>query len=173
MACGGHPTVVQNVETLANLPAIVRRGGQAFLASGTQATPGTKLVTDLRPWLRCARVTGGGCLWHHAAPDRVSACRRHGERRDGSCSRGRWPEGGVLPLNLLDTPFDYEPLEEVGAIVGSSLIEVVPRDTCMVQWAPSARLSLRRVLRQVCAMPPRRQARRHAAGDAHQRPGDQ
>jgi NADH-quinone oxidoreductase subunit F len=44
-------------------------------------------------------------------------------------------EGGVLPLNLLDTPLDFEPLEAVGTIVGSSIIEVLPADTCMVSWA--------------------------------------
>ncbi len=44
-------------------------------------------------------------------------------------------EGGVLPLALLNTPYDYEPLEDVGAIVGSSIVEVLPVNTCMVRFA--------------------------------------
>jgi NADH-quinone oxidoreductase subunit F len=44
-------------------------------------------------------------------------------------------EGGALPPSLLDTIFDYDPIEEVGAIVGSGVIEVLPVDTCMVAWA--------------------------------------
>ena len=44
-------------------------------------------------------------------------------------------EGGALPTSLLDVPFDYDPLEEAGAIVGSSVIELLPANTCMVAWA--------------------------------------
>ncbi len=44
-------------------------------------------------------------------------------------------EGGALPTPLLDTPFDYDPLEEAGAIVGSGIIELLPANTCLVAWA--------------------------------------
>ncbi len=44
-------------------------------------------------------------------------------------------EGGALPTSLLDTPFDYDPLEEAGAIVGSGIVELLPANTCMVAWA--------------------------------------
>jgi NADH-quinone oxidoreductase subunit F len=44
-------------------------------------------------------------------------------------------EGGALPTSLLDTPYDYDPLEEAGAIVGSSVVELLPANTCMVAWA--------------------------------------
>src|SRR6266702_3661884 len=44
-------------------------------------------------------------------------------------------EGGALPPKLLDTPFDYDPIEEAGAIVGSGIIELLPANTCMVAWA--------------------------------------
>jgi NADH:ubiquinone oxidoreductase subunit F (NADH-binding) len=130
---GGHPTVVQNVETLANLPAIVMRGGQAFLASGTQATPGTKLVTVYGPG---AEAQGSLVEVAFGTPLRQILQRANVQVSDATARAiavgGQ--EGGVLPLNLLDTPLDYEPLEEAGVIVGSSLLEVVPRDTCMVQW---------------------------------------
>ena len=44
-------------------------------------------------------------------------------------------EGGALPTSLLDSPYDYDPLEEAGAIVGSSVVELLPANTCMVAWA--------------------------------------
>ena len=44
-------------------------------------------------------------------------------------------EGGALPMSLLDTPYDFDPLEQEGAIVGSGIIEVLPINTCMVAWA--------------------------------------
>jgi NADH-quinone oxidoreductase subunit F len=44
-------------------------------------------------------------------------------------------EGGALPSSLLGTPYDFDPLEEAGAIVGSSVIELLPHATCMVAWA--------------------------------------
>src|SRR5262249_53207475 len=44
-------------------------------------------------------------------------------------------EGGALPPSLLDTPYDFDPIESAGAIVGSSVIELLPHATCMVAWA--------------------------------------
>jgi NADH-quinone oxidoreductase subunit F len=44
-------------------------------------------------------------------------------------------EGGALPTSLLDTPFDFDPVEEAGAIIGSGVIELLPANTCMVFWA--------------------------------------
>ncbi len=44
-------------------------------------------------------------------------------------------EGGALPPSLLDTPYDFDPLEEAGAIVGSSILELLPVNTCMVAWS--------------------------------------
>jgi NADH-quinone oxidoreductase subunit F len=44
-------------------------------------------------------------------------------------------EGGALPPSLLNTPFDFDPVEDAGAIIGSSVIELLPADTSMVAWA--------------------------------------
>src|SRR5262249_37215312 len=44
-------------------------------------------------------------------------------------------EGGALPLSLLEIPYDFDPIEDAGAIVGSSVIELLPHNTCMVAWA--------------------------------------
>lgn len=128
---GGHPTVVQNVETLANLPAIIMRGGQAFLSSGSKSTPGTKLVTVYGPG---ADAQGTLVEVPFGTTLRQILQRAGVQAGDARAVAVGGQEGGVLPPNLLDTPFDFEPLEEVGAIVGSSMLEVVPNGTCMAQW---------------------------------------
>ena len=130
-----RPTLVQNVETLINLPLIVGRGGQAFRASGTQTTPGTKLFTVIGP---DGGNAAGTLIETPFGVTVQEALRQAGITADASSARGvavGGMEGGVLPLAQLGTVLDFEPLEEAGAIVGSSIIEVLPKDTCMVKWA--------------------------------------
>ncbi|MEO7074540.1 MAG: NADH-ubiquinone oxidoreductase-F iron-sulfur binding region domain-containing protein, partial [Ktedonobacterales bacterium] len=127
------PTAVQNVETLANLPVILGKGVKAFRAVGTATTPGTKLVTVLGPGAATGRlieIPFGATL--------AQVLRQAGLDVNESSARGvvvGGREGGVLPLAQLNTPFDFEALEEIGAIVGSSVIEALATDTCMVHWA--------------------------------------
>ncbi len=135
MGLYGSPTAMQNVETLANLPAILTRGGQAFRRVGSEATSGTKLLTVIGPSgtaddTQVIEVPFGLSIRQALRQARVEV--------NESTSRavvvgGR--EGGALPLAQLDTPLDFEPLEEAGAIVGSGVLEVLPRETCMVRWA--------------------------------------
>jgi NADH:ubiquinone oxidoreductase subunit F (NADH-binding) len=127
-----QPTVVQNVETLANLPVIVARGADAYKRAGTQMTPGTKLFTVLGPdgAQHVVEVPFGtsiaGAL--QAAGIAVSEANARAVVIGGM-------EGGALPLSMLNTPLDFEPIEDAGAIIGSSVIEVLPRATCMVHYA--------------------------------------
>jgi NADH:ubiquinone oxidoreductase subunit F (NADH-binding) len=51
-------------------------------------------------------------------------------------------EGGALPLSFLKTPLDFESVEDTGAIIGSSLLEILPLGTCMVHWATLQALML-------------------------------
>jgi NADH-quinone oxidoreductase subunit F len=127
-----QPTAILNVETLANLPRILVRGGQAFREVGTADSPGTKLITVIpasgEP--RLVEMPFG-------APLR-QVLRAAGAEANESLARAiavGGMEGGVLPLALLNTPYDYEPLEDAGAIVGSSVVEVLPVSTCMVHFA--------------------------------------
>ena len=127
------PTAVQNVETLANLPGILGKGTQAFRAAGTQTTPGTKLVTVIAPG-----ATTGALIEIPFGATLAQVLRQAGLDVNESTARGvvvGGREGGVLPLAQLSTPFDFEALEAVGAIVGSSVIEVLGAATCMVHWA--------------------------------------
>lgn len=127
------PTVINSIETLANVPVIVRDGAQAFTSVGTPSTGGTKALTvydyvpDSEP--RVVEVPFGATLREilsHAGYNRAE-----GELRAVVVGGA---EGGALPTSLLDTPFDYDTLEEVGAIVGSGIIELLPVNTCMVAW---------------------------------------
>src|SRR5215469_6066374 len=128
------PTAINSVETLANVPVIVRDGAAAFTGVGTATTGGTKVLTvydyvpDSEP--KVVEVPFGTTL--------REILRHAGFSRPESDLRAvvvGGAEGGALPISLLDTPFDYDPLEEAGAIVGSGVIELLPANTCMVAWA--------------------------------------
>jgi NADH-quinone oxidoreductase subunit F len=128
-----QPTLVQNVETLTNIPAIIARGAQAFRKTGTRQSSGTKLVTLIQPGLEAPKLVEipfGVTL--------AQVLRAEGVDVNESTTRAvvvGGLEGGALPLAQLNTPFDYEPLQEAGAIVGSAIIETLPAGTCMVQWS--------------------------------------
>ena len=128
------PTAINSIETLANVPVIIRNGAQAFASVGTSVTGGTKVLTvydyvpDSEP--KVVEVPFGITLreiLRHAGYSRAE-----GELRAIVVGGA---EGGALPTSLLDTPFDYDPLEEAGAIVGSGILELLPANTCMVAWA--------------------------------------
>lgn len=128
------PTVVNSLETLANLPLIVRAGAAAFTKVGTATSAGTKVLTvydyvpDSEP--KVIEVPFGMTL--------REILRHAGYSRPESDLRAivvGGAEGGALPTSLLDTPFDFDPIEQAGAIVGSGVIELLPLNTCMVSWA--------------------------------------
>ena len=128
------PTAVNCIETLANVPIIVRSGAAEFASVGTEMTGGTKVLTvydyvpDSEP--KVIEVPFGATL--HEILRHAGYNRPDGDLRAIVVGGA---EGGALPTSLLDTPFDYDPLEEAGAIVGSSVIELLPANTCMVAWA--------------------------------------
>lgn len=128
------PTAVNSVETLANVPVIVRGGAGAFAKVGTTTSGGTKVLTvydylpDSEP--KVIEVPFGITL--------REVLRHAGYSRSESELLAvvvGGAEGGALPLSLLDTPFDFDPIEEAGAIVGSGVVELLPANTCMVSWA--------------------------------------
>lgn len=129
----GSPTLINNVETFANVPAIVARGGEWFASIGTEKSKGTKVFalagkvahnglvevpmgTTLR---EIVFAIGGGI------PD--------GARFKGVQTGG--PSGGCIPAAFLDTPVDYETLVELGSIMGSGGMIVMDEQTCMVDVA--------------------------------------
>jgi len=129
-----RPTAVNSLETLANLPMIVRQGAEAFSQVGSALSGGTKVLTvydtqaESEP--RVIEVPFGTTL--------REIVRHAGYSRSESELRAvvvGGAEGGALPTSLLDTPFDFDSLEQVGALVGSGVIELLPLTTCMVSWA--------------------------------------
>ena len=127
----GFPTMINNVETFGNVPVILREGGAAFASVGTEGSKGTKifaLAGDLKfPGL--VEVPMGTTLneivFDIGGADRsvVKAVQTGG------------PSGGCIPVELFDTPVDYDSLRALGAIMGSGGLIVVGNDRCMVETA--------------------------------------
>ena len=127
----GMPTVVQNVQTLAAVPWIIRNGAATYAAIGGPDSPGTVLVQVRTP-------VGEGI-----AEIPLGTTLRELVALAGSLPRGRklkailigGPSGGLLPTDLLDTPFDYGPLRDAGAHLGSGSIVAADDRTCVVDLA--------------------------------------
>lgn len=129
----GRPTLVNNVETLANVPWIVRNGPERFAAYGTAASKGTKVFS------LAGKVCRGGLI---EVPMGMTI-RQVVEEIGGNVAEGKrfkavqigGPSGGCIPASLADTPIDYESLRQVGAIMGSGGLIVLDDDDCMVDIA--------------------------------------
>jgi bidirectional [NiFe] hydrogenase diaphorase subunit len=129
----GRPTLINNVETLANIPAIVHRGGEWFSRIGTSSSKGTKVFA------LAGRVVNTGLI---EVPMGISL-RDIIYRIGGGIREGRGfkavltggPSGGCIPENLLDMPVDYESLAGAGSIMGSGGMIVLDDTACMVDVA--------------------------------------
>jgi NADH:ubiquinone oxidoreductase subunit F (NADH-binding) len=129
-----HPTAVNSVETLANVPVIVREGPAVFARVGSETSGGTKVLTfydylpDSEP--KVIEVPFGTTLREILRHTGYS-------RPDGDLLAivVGGAEGGALPTSLFETPLDFDQIEGVGAIIGSGVIELLPSNTCMVSWA--------------------------------------
>ena len=129
----GKPTLIQNVETLANIPLIVLNGGLWFSKIGTAKCTGTK----------CFSLTGKvnnpglievpmGITLREVVFD-IGGGVQEGRKFKAVLVGG--PSGGCLPETLLEQPIDYESLKKVGAIMGSGGIVVLDEHSCMVDTA--------------------------------------
>ncbi|MFH0729795.1 MAG: NuoF family protein [Pseudomonadota bacterium] len=129
----GCPTLINNVETLANVPAIIRRGGEWFSGIGTAGSKGTKVFA------LAGRVMNTGLI---EVPMGISL-RDILYRIGGGIPEGRrfkavltgGPSGGCIPESLLDMPVDYESLTKAGSIMGSGGMIVLDETACMVDVA--------------------------------------
>jgi len=126
----GRPTVINNAETLANIPCILERGGGWFKAIGTEKSPGTKVFaltgriknsglvevpmgTTLR---EIVYDIGGGIL---------------GGKEFKAVQTGG-PSGGVITKEFLDTPIDFDSLAAIGSMMGSGGMIVMDEGDCIV-----------------------------------------
>ncbi len=129
----GRPTIINNVETLANLSTVMSLGWEGFSAVGTEGSKGTKVYALSGMVARTGLVevpmgtpirdvvftVGGGVP---------------GGRRCKAVQIGG-PSGGCIPEAHLDLPTDYEALKKFGAIMGSGGLVVMDENTCMVDLA--------------------------------------
>ncbi len=129
----GQPTLINNVETFANVPPIVRHGGDWYAAIGTEKSKGTKVFA------LAGRVQNTGLV---EVPMGITL-REMVFEIGGGIPEGRQfkavqtggPSGGCLPAECLDMPVDYESLARAGSIMGSGGMIVMDESSCMVDVA--------------------------------------
>ncbi|MCI8816803.1 MAG: NADH-quinone oxidoreductase subunit NuoF [Angelakisella sp.] len=129
----GKPTILNNVETYANVPQIILKGAEWFSAMGTERSKGTKVFAL------------GGKI-HNTGLVEVpmgTTLREIVEEIGGGIPGGKkfkaaqtgGPSGGCIPAQYLDIPVDYDNLIEIGSMMGSGGLIVMDEDTCMVDIA--------------------------------------
>jgi NADH:ubiquinone oxidoreductase subunit F (NADH-binding) len=129
----GKPTIINNVETLANVPYIMTKGAAWYAGMGTEKSKGTKVFALTGKILNSGLIEvpmgiplkeiiydiGGGI---------------EGGRKLKAVQTGG-PSGGCIPASIVDTPVDYESLGKVGSIMGSGGMVVLDETDCMVNVA--------------------------------------
>ncbi|MDX2037176.1 MAG: NuoF family protein [Isosphaeraceae bacterium] len=129
----GEPTLINNVETFANIPAIIGKGAAWFASIGTERSKGTKVFA------LAGKIRNAGLV---EVPMGLSL-REIVEEIGGGSPEGRpikavqtgGPSGGCIPAEHLDTPVDYESLARLGSIMGSGGMIVMDDTTDMVDVA--------------------------------------
>lgn len=127
------PTNINNVETWANIPLIVNKGAEWFSKIGTEKSKGTKIFSLVGKINNTGLVeVPMGITLREMVYD-IGGGIPQGKKFKAVQTGG--PSGGCIPEELLDTPVDYESLEDLGAIMGSGGMVVMDEDTCMVDTA--------------------------------------
>lgn len=128
-----HPTLVNNVETLALVPWIIRSGVEAFRASGSGASPGTKAFALAGKVERSGLIEVPMGMTLNTIVKEIG-----GGVPDGGSLKAiqvGGPSGGCVPASLGDTPVDYEALTAAGGMMGSGGMVVLDQSDCMVDIA--------------------------------------
>ena len=126
------PTVVNNVETLMNVPHILKHGAQWYRQWGTEKSAGTKVLSVSGPVKRPGNYEIPLGLPLRALIESPEYC---GGMRDGLKVKAVIPGGSsvpMMPASQLDTPLDYESLNAVGTFLGSGGVIVIDDQTCVV-----------------------------------------
>lgn len=129
----GRPTLINNVETLANVPLIMLKGAKWFASMGTESAKGTKTfaLTGEVNNTGLIEVPMGTTLREIVFD--IGGGIRNGKKFKAVQIGG--PSGGCLTEEHLDLPMDYESLSKAGAMVGSGGLVVMNEDTCIVEVA--------------------------------------
>ena len=129
----GRPTVINNVETLANIPVIINKGADWFSKIGTATTKGTKVFA------LTGKVNNSGLIEVPMGTTLreiifdIGGGIRGGHQFKAAQTGG--PSGGIIPPQFLATPIDYESLAKIGSIMGSGGLIVMDETDCVVDIA--------------------------------------
>ena len=129
----GKPTILNNVETYANVPQIILNGADWFSSMGTDASKGTKVFCLV------GKITNTGLVeipmgtTLREVIEEIGGGVPDGKKFKAAQTGG--PSGGCIPASLIDTPIDYDNLTKIGAMMGSGGLIVMDESTCMVDIA--------------------------------------
>jgi len=127
------PTLVNNVETLANIPAIIRNGPQWYKSIGTPSSPGTKVYTILGN----VNVTGLIEVPMGITLREVISIYARGMKNGATFKLAQTggSSGSIIPASLQDTPMDFDSFNKVGVSLGSGALLICNEDVCVVDLA--------------------------------------
>ncbi|MFP4369382.1 MAG: NADH-quinone oxidoreductase subunit NuoF [Candidatus Kapaibacterium sp.] len=129
----GRPSVLNNVETYGNIPAIMLNGGEWFASIGTEKSKGTKVFA------LAGAINNAGLVEVPIGTTLGELVYDIGKGIPGGkkfkAAQIGGPSGGCIPKKNLNVPLDYESLQNLGAIMGSGGLIVMDEDTCMVDVA--------------------------------------
>ncbi len=128
-----QPTILNNVETLANIPKIILKGAEWFASMGTEKSKGTKVFAVGGKIKNTGLVEiPMGTTLREIVYD-IGGGIPGGKKFKAAQTGG--PSGGCIPASLIDTPIDYDSLIQIGSMMGSGGLIVMDEDTCMVDIA--------------------------------------
>jgi NADH-quinone oxidoreductase subunit F len=127
------PTIINNVETLSNVPDIISKGESWFRSFGTEESPGTKVFA------LAGKIKNNGLVEIPMGTklgeiifDIGGGLENNGQFK---AAQTGGPSGGCIPIEYLNVPIDYESLQELGTIMGSGGLIVMDEQTCMIDLA--------------------------------------
>ena len=129
----GQPTIINNVETYANIPQIILKGADWFASMGTEKSKGTK-VFALGGKIKntgLVEIPMGTTL--REIVEEIGGGVPNGKKFKAAQTGG--PSGGCIPASKIDTPIDYDNLIAIGSMMGSGGMIIMDEDTCMVDMA--------------------------------------
>ncbi len=127
------PTILNNVETYANIPRIILNGAEWFKSMGTEKSPGTKVFA------LGGKITNTGLVeipmgtTLRTVVEEIGGGIPNGKKFKAAQTGG--PSGGCIPASLIGTPIDYDNLIAIGSMMGSGGLIVMDEDDCMVDIA--------------------------------------
>jgi NADH:ubiquinone oxidoreductase subunit F (NADH-binding)/NAD-dependent dihydropyrimidine dehydrogenase PreA subunit/(2Fe-2S) ferredoxin len=129
----GYPTIINNVETLANVPYIIRKGASWYAGMGTEKSKGTKVFA------LTGKIQNSGLIEVPMGIPLKEVIYDIGGGIEGGkklkAVQTGGPSGGCIPSNIIETTLDYESLGKVGSIMGSGGMVVLDETDCMVNVA--------------------------------------